>query len=38
VVVGDRLVFRDDNHLSVTYADWLAPVVSALLTRAMARR
>jgi SGNH domain (fused to AT3 domains) len=29
VVVGDKLVFRDDNHLTTSYARWLAPVISA---------
>jgi peptidoglycan/LPS O-acetylase OafA/YrhL len=38
VIVGNRLVFRDDNHVTVQYAQWLAPVVSALVDRAMARR
>jgi peptidoglycan/LPS O-acetylase OafA/YrhL len=34
VVVGDLLVFRDDNHITVAYAQWLAPVVGALVDRA----
>jgi hypothetical protein len=34
VVVGDQLVFRDDNHISVEYARWLSPVVGALVDRA----
>lgn len=29
-VVGNLLVFRDDNHLTNTYATWLTPVVSAV--------
>jgi peptidoglycan/LPS O-acetylase OafA/YrhL len=37
VVVGNQLVFRDDNHLSIDYAQSLAPVLSALVDRAMAR-
>jgi SGNH domain-containing protein len=38
VVVGDMLVFRDDNHLTVEYVRWLTPVLSALLTRALTPR
>ncbi len=30
-VVGNLLVFRDDNHLSATFAGWLAPVLDANL-------
>ncbi|WP_138735628.1 acyltransferase family protein [Modestobacter excelsi] len=37
VVIGDLLVFRDDNHISVEYAQWLAPVVGALVDRAVLR-
>jgi hypothetical protein len=37
VVVGNQLVFRDDNHLSIDYAQFLAPVLAALVDRAMAR-
>jgi peptidoglycan/LPS O-acetylase OafA/YrhL len=37
VVVGNQLVFRDDNHLSIDYAQFLTPVLSALVDRAMAR-
>ena len=33
VVVGNLLVFRDDNHISVEYAQWLAPLVGALVDR-----
>jgi peptidoglycan/LPS O-acetylase OafA/YrhL len=29
VIVGNNLVFRDDNHLTTSYARWLAPVISA---------
>jgi hypothetical protein len=36
VVVGDQLVYRDDNHVTLGYARWLAPVVGALIDRAMA--
>ncbi len=31
VIVGNMLVYRDDNHISATYADWLTPVVGAHL-------
>jgi hypothetical protein len=31
VVVGNLLVYRDDNHLTTTYAAWLSPVVGAAL-------
>jgi hypothetical protein len=27
-VVGNLLVYRDDNHLSTTFTSWLAPAVS----------
>jgi SGNH domain (fused to AT3 domains) len=37
VVVGNQLVFRDDNHVSIDYAQFLAPVLSALVDRAMTR-
>jgi len=37
VVVGNQLVFRDDNHLSIDYAEFLAPVLGALVDRAMTR-
>ena len=37
VVVGNAMVFRDDNHLSVDYAQFLAPVLAALVDRAMTR-
>lgn len=30
-VVGNLLVFRDGNHLSATFARWLAPVLDANL-------
>jgi peptidoglycan/LPS O-acetylase OafA/YrhL len=35
VIVGNNLVFRDDNHLSISYAQWLAPVISAEISDAM---
>lgn len=36
VIVGDTLVFRDDNHITREYARLLAPVVGALAERATA--
>jgi peptidoglycan/LPS O-acetylase OafA/YrhL len=36
VVIGDNLVFRDDNHLTTSYAHWLVPVISAYINEAMA--
>ncbi|HEX2274581.1 MAG TPA: acyltransferase family protein [Acidimicrobiales bacterium] len=38
VVVDNLLVYRDDNHLTTSYASWLAPVVGAHLDRALAGR
>jgi peptidoglycan/LPS O-acetylase OafA/YrhL len=35
VIVGNQLVFRDDNHLTIEYAQFLAPVLAADLDRAM---
>jgi hypothetical protein len=35
VVVGNTLVFRDDNHITPEYATILAPVIDALLTQAL---
>jgi peptidoglycan/LPS O-acetylase OafA/YrhL len=29
VIVGNMLVYRDDNHISATYASWLTPLVGA---------
>jgi hypothetical protein len=31
VVVGNLLVYRDDNHLTTTFTGWLSPVVGAVL-------
>ena len=31
VIVGNLLVYRDDNHISASYADWLTPAVGARL-------
>lgn len=36
VVVGSDLVFRDDNHLTVSYARALAPVMEVVAEQAMA--
>ncbi len=35
VAVGDLLVYRDDNHLTTTYAAWLTPVLAAELDAAL---
>jgi hypothetical protein len=37
VVVGNLLVFRDDNHVTTTYAEWLAPRVDGVLARELRR-
>jgi hypothetical protein len=34
LIVGDKMVFRDDNHLTVEYASWLSPVLSAIVNGA----
>jgi hypothetical protein len=36
MIVGNTLVFRDDNHVTTQYAQLLAPVIGALADRAMA--
>ncbi len=36
VIVGNTLVFRDDNHVTIEYAQVLAPVIGALADRALA--
>jgi peptidoglycan/LPS O-acetylase OafA/YrhL len=33
VVVGNLLVYRDDNHVTIDYARWLRPVLDAELDR-----
>jgi peptidoglycan/LPS O-acetylase OafA/YrhL len=38
VIVGDNLVYRDDNHVTIEYAQALEPVLGAILDRALARR
>ena len=35
VVVGNLLVYRDDNHLTTSYAAWLAPVMAAVVDDAL---
>ncbi|MFI2476897.1 acyltransferase family protein [Nocardia xishanensis] len=37
LIIGDNLVYRDDNHLTVGYARTLGPVIAALADRALAR-
>ncbi|WP_413467136.1 acyltransferase family protein [Mycolicibacterium sp. 120270] len=36
VIVGNTLVYRDDNHVTTEYAGVLAPVLSELVERALA--
>lgn len=36
IIVGNILVFRDDNHLTSSYAQWLAPVLSAEISSVLA--
>jgi peptidoglycan/LPS O-acetylase OafA/YrhL len=36
VIVGNTLVFRDDNHVTTEYAQLLAPVIGVLADRAVA--
>lgn len=36
VIVGNALVYRDDNHLTIGYATTLAPVIGTLAERALA--
>ncbi|MGY1864964.1 MULTISPECIES: acyltransferase family protein [Nocardia] len=35
VIVGNNLVYRDDNHLTIGYAETLGPVIAALAERAL---
>ncbi len=37
VIIGNELVYRDDNHVTIEYAQTLAPVIGALADRALAR-
>jgi peptidoglycan/LPS O-acetylase OafA/YrhL len=32
VIVGNILVFRDDNHITTTFATWLSPVLDGTIT------
>jgi len=34
VIVDNLLVYRDDNHITATYASWLTPVIGADLQEA----
>ncbi|MDP9387904.1 MAG: acyltransferase, partial [Actinomycetota bacterium] len=36
VIVGNLLVYRDDNHVTTTYASWLAPVFGEALEAVLA--
>lgn len=38
VIIGNDLVFFDDNHLTMAYAQALSPVIGALADRALAGR
>jgi hypothetical protein len=35
VVVADKLVYVDNDHLTTTYVRWLAPVLAAALDATM---
>jgi peptidoglycan/LPS O-acetylase OafA/YrhL len=35
-IVGNQLVYRDDNHVTIDYARWLAPVLDAELASLLA--
>lgn len=37
VIIGNNLVYRDDNHVTIEYAQALGPVIAAVADRAMAR-
>ncbi|WP_330251047.1 SGNH hydrolase domain-containing protein [Nocardia sp. NBC_00565] len=37
LITRDNLIYRDDNHMTVTYAKSLAPIVAALAERSLAR-
>jgi hypothetical protein len=38
VVVGNLLVYRDDNHLSTSYPAWLSPIIAIELDEALHAR
>jgi hypothetical protein len=35
VVLGNLLVFRDDNHVTTVFARWLTPVFASALQNAL---
>ena len=35
VIIGNNLVFRDDNHITIEYAEAVAPVIGSLTLRAI---
>ena len=37
VIIGNTMVFRDDNHITVEFAQVMAPVLDAVATGALAR-
>jgi hypothetical protein len=37
VIIGNELAYRDDNHVTIEYAQTLGPVLGALADRALAR-
>lgn len=37
LVIGDNLVFRDDNHVTADYAETLAPIIGTLTDHALSR-
>jgi len=38
VIVGSDLVFRDDNHITISYAQTLGPILAMLTDQAIAPR
>lgn len=38
VIVGNNVVYRDDNHFTIEYAQVLGPVLGAIAERALAKR
>jgi hypothetical protein len=38
VIVGNTLVYRDDNHVTTEYAQVLAPLLTEMVDKALARR
>ncbi len=37
MIIGNELVYRDDNHVTIEYAQTLGPVLGAMTDRALAR-